>query len=195
MPAIKDLIQVGRAEDYLRCTDIVDFDSPAVAAVAASVAGASGADTLRAAFELVRDRFPHTLRSCSGGVACSASDVLRMGHGLCYAKSHLLAALLRHHRIPAGFCYQRFIEDDGPILHGLVAAFVDGRWVRLDPREGTAFDPGGDMLAFRTDESRGERDYLFVFPRPDAGVVRVLRSAKDAGSLAKMLPQDLSCPS
>jgi len=36
-------------------------------------------------------------------VTCKASDVLIYGTGYCYAKSHLLAALLRANAIPAGF--------------------------------------------------------------------------------------------
>jgi len=39
-------------------------------------------------------------------VTCSASEVLREGTGICFAKSHLLAALLRAVGIPAGLCYQ-----------------------------------------------------------------------------------------
>lgn len=190
----KKLLQIGGRGDFLRCTDLVDFDSPAVQVLSSSVAGANQYETLQLAFELVRDRFQHTLHSGSEGVACSSSDVIRLGHGICYAKSHLLAALLRSNGIPAGFCYQRLMDENRHVLHGLAAAFVDGRWIRLDAREGVMFNPAGDMLAFRADEHPGERDYLFVFPAPDAGVVRVLQTAKDAKSLAKMLPGDLSCP-
>lgn len=41
-----------------------------------------------------------------------------MTHGICFAKSHLLAALLRCKSIPAGFCYQKLILDDetAPVL-------------------------------------------------------------------------------
>lgn len=42
-------------------------------------------------------------------VTCSASDVLQHRSGICYAKSNLLAALLRKEGIPTRFCYQRLI--------------------------------------------------------------------------------------
>jgi len=194
VPAVEKLVQIGGLDEYLRRSDSADFDDPAVEALAREVAGASAAETLRNAFELVRDRYLHTFQSGSEGVARSASDVVRLGHGLCYAKAFLLVALLRANGIPAGFCYQRFQDEGGFILHGLVAALVEGRWIRLDPREEAAFDLGRDMLAFRPDEALGERDYLIVFPKPDPGVSRLLATAKDARELARLLPQDLSCP-
>lgn len=68
-------------------------------------------------------------------VTISASEVLRERVGLCYAKSHLLAALLRAEGIPAGLCYQRLgNEHDGFALHGLIASCIDGAWHRQDPR-------------------------------------------------------------
>ena len=43
--------------------------------------------------------------------------------GICYAKSHLLAAILRANLFPTGFCYQRLVLDDKTdsrfVLHGL----------------------------------------------------------------------------
>lgn len=39
-------------------------------------------------------------------VTWRASDVLRRGTGLCFAKAHLLAALLRAVGVPCGLCYQ-----------------------------------------------------------------------------------------
>jgi transglutaminase-like putative cysteine protease len=57
-------------------------------------------------------------------VTCRASEVLEHKTGYCYAKSHLLAALLRANNIPAGICYQRLtIKNDQPpfCLHGLNA--------------------------------------------------------------------------
>ena len=42
----------------------------------------------------------------------TASQVLSAGHGICFAKSHLLAAILRCKSVPAGFCYQKLILDD-----------------------------------------------------------------------------------
>ena len=55
------------------------------------------------------------------------SSVLMHKTGYCYAKSHLLAALLRSNGLPAGLCYQRLsVDDDGApySLHGLNADFL-----------------------------------------------------------------------
>ena len=61
-------------------------------------------------------------------ITCTASEVLKAGHGICFPKSHLLAALLRCKSVPAGFCYQKLILDDetAPILiyHGLNGVYV-----------------------------------------------------------------------
>jgi Transglutaminase-like superfamily len=42
-------------------------------------------------------------------VSVSASDVIHHGHGICFAKAHLLAALLRSNAIPAGLCYRNLL--------------------------------------------------------------------------------------
>jgi transglutaminase-like putative cysteine protease len=198
MSASKPLIVIGMTEEYLGCTDVVDFDDPSVISLASGIGGGTDVDVLRRAFETVRDRFPHSRDISSDEVPFSASDVIRTGHGLCYAKSHLLAALLRHNDIPAGFCYQRLKEDDGIfLLHCFNAAYVDGRWVRIDARGNNEsvhvdFDLDADMRAIKTDETLGEKDYPVVFPRPDPGVIRALGSTD---SLSRMtLPCDLSCP-
>jgi transglutaminase-like putative cysteine protease len=198
MSSSKLLIVIGTDQEYLHCTDAVDFDDPVVISLASGIAGGTDVDVLRRAFETVRDRFPHSRDIGGDEVPCSASDVIRTGHGLCYAKSHLLAALLRRNGIPAGFCYQRLKEDDGSfLLHCFNAALVNGRWVRIDARGNNEsvhvdFDLDADMQAIKTDVTQGEKDYLVVFPRPDPGVLRALRSTD---SLSRMiLPCDLSCP-
>ena len=48
------------------------------------------------------------------GIACRASEVLALGHGLCFAKSHLLVMVLCFAGHPTGFCYARRIDDDRP---------------------------------------------------------------------------------
>ena len=77
-------------------------------------------------------------------VTCRASDVLKYRTGYCFAKSHLLAALLRANQIPAGLCYQRLTIDHPPVqgsidtnpphtLHGLNAVLLpEFGWYRMD---------------------------------------------------------------
>jgi transglutaminase-like putative cysteine protease len=72
-------------------------------------------------------------------VTCSASQVLLHGTGFCYAKGHLLAALLRANAIPVGSCYQRLrIDGTGPpfCLHGFNSVHLPAiGWYRIDARD------------------------------------------------------------
>ena len=98
-----------------------------------------------------------TLAGKTNPVTLKASEVLQHGTGFCYAKSHLLAALLRANGIPAGLCYQRLsVNDTGApwCLHGLNAVFLeDIGWYRCDARGNrpgvtAAFTPPVERLAF-----------------------------------------------
>ena len=64
------------------------------------------------AYEYVRDNNSLSADINEDVLTCTASEVLEVGHGICFAKSHLLAALLRAKSIPTGFCYQKLILDD-----------------------------------------------------------------------------------
>jgi transglutaminase-like putative cysteine protease len=109
-------------------------------------------------------------------VSISASDTLAHGTGLCFAKAHLLAAVLRSQGIPTGFCYQR-LTDDGVtfMLHGLVAVFLDGNRHRQDARGNkpgidAQFSLGEERLAWPVRPALGERDYHRIFAAPSPRV-------------------------
>lgn len=156
-------------------------------------------DFARAAFEWVRDDVAHALDVGDPRVTLTASEVLAERVGLCFAKSHLLAALLRACGISAGLCYQRLRDGEDFALHGLVAAQLGGRWVRLDARGNrpglrVEFSDSG-ATAFETDSLAGEVDYPWVFDRPEPSVVDALLSAADTQSLcAGGLPGALEPP-
>jgi Transglutaminase-like enzymes, putative cysteine proteases len=82
-----------------------------------------------AVFEFVRDRIAHSFDIGGRRVTRSASKVLLTSEGICYAKSMLLAALLRSCGIPTGFCYQRLRFESEPDLkycvHALNAVYLD----------------------------------------------------------------------
>ena len=91
--------------------------------------------------------------------------MLACGTGICMAKSHLLAALCRSVKIPAGFVYRFKRELEGPEfgLHGLNGIYLDslGRWIRVDPRGNkpgvnAQFNLDDEQLAFPPDPSKGE---------------------------------------
>lgn len=139
------------------------------------------------------------------GIACRASEVLALGHGLCFAKSHLLVALLRFAGHPAGFCYARLADDERPgrfTLHGFVACFEPTRvaWVLLDPRgnRGGAseiesvcrFDPPYS-LAYAPDPARGESLLPFVYKRPAKRIVDFLERVPDAAAMRRNLPDSI----
>ena len=142
----------------------------------------------QAAFEWVRDEVAHSYDVADPRVTLTASEVLEHRVGLCYAKSHLLAALLRAEGIPAGLCYQRLVHGDSHVLHGLVAVYLDGAWHRQDARgnkEGVdaQFSLGSERLAWPVDTSLGEIDYPQVFASPVRCVIDALREVTDVLAL------------
>lgn len=185
-------------QKYLEATAIVDWEQPEVLALARALAGRPGdpVAVARRCFEWVRDEIKHSGDFRLNPVTCTASQVLLHRTGFCYAKSHLLAALLRANAIPAGFCYQRLsLDGAGPpfCLHGFNAVYLpESGWYRIDARgerEGisTAFDPPSETLAFapRLD---GEADFDGVLPSPLAVVVDALSRYGSYAQLADNLP-------
>ena len=96
-------------EDYLKCSNVIDFDNKEIIALTDMLFNKSynELDFIKRAYEFVRDNISHSADINEDVITCSASEVLREGHGICFAKSHLLAALLRCKQVPTGFCYQK----------------------------------------------------------------------------------------
>jgi transglutaminase-like putative cysteine protease len=183
---------------FLRSTDVIDWEHPAVRARARDLAegAADPAAIARRCFEWVRDGIRHTSDHGLRPVTCAASEVLAEGSGFCYAKSHLLAALLRANGIAAALCYQRLSVDAAGrrfCLHGLNAVHLPGfGWYRIDARGNRAgidaqFAPPVERLAF-VPALAGEADVPGVHGDPLPVVVAALRSHTDAGILAEHLP-------
>ena len=113
-------------DNFLKATEVIDWNHPSVIAKVQELSHGTRdtREIARRCFEWVRDHIQHSSDFKRNPVTCNASDVLREGTGYCYAKSHLLGALLRANDISAGFCYQRLsIDETGPpySLHGLNA--------------------------------------------------------------------------
>jgi transglutaminase-like putative cysteine protease len=185
-------------QNYLEATAIVDWDHPEVLALARDLAGSQGDQVAvaRRCFEWVRDEIKHSGDFRLNPVTCTASQVLLHRTGFCYAKSHLLAALLRANAIPAGFCYQRLsIDGAGPpfCLHGFNAVHLPGiGWYRIDARGdrdgiSTAFNPPSERLAF-SPRLDGEADFDGVLPSPLAVVVEALSRHGSYAQLVDNLP-------
>jgi transglutaminase-like putative cysteine protease len=88
---------------FLQATEIIDWEHPAVLACARSLASPHNTanQIAQACFEYVRDEIHHSFDAQMNPITCRASDVLHHKTGYCFAKSHLLAALLRANQIPA----------------------------------------------------------------------------------------------
>lgn len=185
-------------EDYLKATEIIDWQHPDVQYCAQE--RASGQNTVwaiaQACFEWVRDQIYHSSDYRMSPVTCRASEVLQHRTGYCYAKSHLLAALLRANQIPAGFCYQRLsIDDQGApySLHGLNAIYLpETGWYRVDARgnrEGISaqFTPPQEHLAFSL-QFPEERDFQVILPEPLKVVTDTLQACSTWDEMLHNLP-------
>jgi transglutaminase-like putative cysteine protease len=127
-------------EEYSKVSEVIDWQHPEIMERAKRIAleHETPMAIAKACFEWVRDEIYHSFDYQMNPATCRASDVLKYKTGYCYAKSHLLAALLRANQIPAGFCYQRLsIDDQGApySLHGFNAIhLLEIGWYRVDAR-------------------------------------------------------------
>ncbi|MBQ1092548.1 transglutaminase family protein [Streptomyces sp. B93] len=185
---------------YLVADEVIDHEHPMVRETAARLArGASDSYAyVQSAYEFVRDAIPHSDDSGDPRVTWRASDVLTRRTGVCHAKAHALAALLRAEDIPAALCYQRLALDGGAGygVHGLVAVRFRGAWHRQDPRGNkpgvdARFSLDGERLAWTPDPESSEVDYPVLYAEPHPVVLSVLKAATDRSQLGKTLPTAL----
>lgn len=198
----------NRRDAFLASTPIIDADHRQVAAQAKRLSlGQSDLAAVRRIYQWVRDAVPHTGDLGEGPITCTASEVLEHGTGICYAKSHLLAALLRSIGVPAGLVYQRLTKDpphEGFELHGLNSVWIESwrRWVLCDARgnrEATndlppvdaELTPTGDRLAFEIDPEKGEKTDPRVFADPLPSVIDALTEYETFEELWPNLPSEL----
>jgi transglutaminase-like putative cysteine protease len=193
-----DQAHARKMQRYLAPGKYIDHQHEGVMALAKQLAqGAfSELSLVQRCFEFVRDEVRHSADFKLNPVTCKASDVLRHMTGYCYAKSHLLAALLRANDIPAGLCYQRLtVGDSGApyCLHGLNAVYLrDFGWYRLDargnkPGVNAQFSPPDEFLAFSIKEPQ-ERDLPEIWPEPLPVVIDVLERYETYDQVLANLP-------
>ena len=186
-------------QQFLASSKYIDWQHPAVLAKAQALAAGSAANSrelIRRCFEFVRDDIKHCMDYQLDTLTCKASDVLVHGTGFCYAKSHLLAALLRANGVPTGLCYQRLTFTVGKppyTLHGLNAVYLDDiGWFRIDARGNkrgvdAQFTPPIERLAFAI-EVAGEEDLPGVLAEPLPAIVDVLTRYGSVKDAVKNLP-------
>ena len=202
---MKLALQCNDIKPYLEPCEIIDFDtSQEISRLAReiNVQASDEIELIKTAYEYVRDCISHSADIGGRLVTCKASEVLAGREGVCYAKAHLLAAILRANKVPAGFCYQMLILDDETvpqlILHGLNGVYVSavGRWIRLDPRGNkpgvdAQFSLEKEQLAFPVRADKGEIDVPIIFAYPDANIVSALTRYKSLDQLWGNLPTSL----
>lgn len=188
-----------RLTPFLAASPAVDRDHPEVQRLAREIRRPLVIDTMRTAYETVRDRYPHSMDINAPEVSVSASDVLRHGHGICFAKSHLLAAVLRACGVAAGLAYQKLGGDDRMFLHGLNVIWLPDqeRWIRLDARGNkpgvdARFSIGPEYLAYPITPDRGERDFTEIHAEPLPSTLAALRGSRTLTELAQCLPSDMN---
>ena len=191
-------------DEYLKKDDVVNYENVNIIQLADSLWSNADSDVeyIKKAYEFVRDNISHSADINEDMLTCSASEVLAEGHGICFAKSHLLAALLRCKSIPTGFCYQKLILDDetAPILiyHGLNGVYIKEykMWIRLDARgnkEGVnaQFSLESEQLAFPIRAEKGEEDGFVIYPDPDIKILEKFKNNKTRTELWDDLPTEL----
>ncbi len=178
--------------DFLKELNVVDYSHPIIREKINELFSneQTDIDKVKIAFEYVRDSISHSWDIQSKRVTCKASDVLINREGICYAKSNLLAALLRAVQIPTGFCYQRLTLFDTPekgyCLHTLNGVFINSlnRWIRLDARGNkpgvkAEFSINEEILAFPIREELGEMDYQTIYSAPNEKTINTLETNTD----------------
>ncbi|MCM3671006.1 transglutaminase family protein [Mesobacillus maritimus] len=194
-----------KLDDYLLELNEVNYSNPIIKEKADELFHHSQTEIEKAkiAFEFVRDEIAHSWDIQSERVTCHASEVLDFKEGICYAKSHLLASLLRSQGIPTGFCYQRLMLFDTPekgyCIHALNAIFLKSlnKWIRVDARGNkeridAQFSTEEEKLAFPINEDLGEKDYPVIYANPHPKIVAVLGENTNALEMYKHhLPESL----
>lgn len=183
---------------FLAETNIIDYSNQEIQTLAKKLSATSKIDIeiAKNCFEYVRDNVNHS-GDCKDNITTyKASDVLKYNTGWCYAKSHLLAALLRANNIPTGFCYQRLscseYKNDIYCLHGLNAIYLkDFGWYKVDSRgnkEGVdaQFNPPIEKLAFELEEN--EFDLPEIYDEPLDVVIQTLKTNKTYEEMVNNFP-------
>jgi transglutaminase-like putative cysteine protease len=139
------------AADYLRPTELIDSDHPAVVAKARELTRGCTTDTerLERIYVYVRD-LPYDILASFRDLAEGkrrASDVLEAGHAFCMGEASSFVALCRASGIPARIGFQQLHCPDKPFMseevrrlwgdrtlpwHSLGEARLGTRWLKLD---------------------------------------------------------------
>jgi len=185
---VKLICDSNDIRNYLLETEELDFSHSAIKEKAEElkVKSTTEIQLIKEVFEFVRDEITHSWDIQSSRITRKASEVFIFREGICYAKSNLLAALLRCLGIPAGFCYQRLTIGDTPesgyCIHALNGVYLSSldRWIRLDARGNKAgvdaqFSIDEEKLAFSVRDYYGEINYPAIYSKPHPKTMQTLK--------------------
>lgn len=197
-------LETNDFNEYLVASEIIDYDNQNIQELAENLSKVTHntIDLAKITYEYVRDNISHSFDINGKVVTCEASNVLKHQEGICFAKAHLLAALLRCLNIPTGFCYQKLVLDDADkslmTLHGLNAIYLESldKWIRVDARGNKAgvkaeFDLEREVLAYPIRAEYQEVDFPTVYSKPNKNVVAALRKSQTRDELIGNLPDEL----
>jgi transglutaminase-like putative cysteine protease len=189
---------------YLEDTITIDWQTPEVMAKAKELldGAVDGRDRVERLFRFVRDEIAHSQDIETEAKTCRASEVLKHRTGLCYAKGHLLAGLLRIAGFPTGFCYMRLADEERKgrfSLHGFNAVYWQETedWIYLDARGnrsgletecrfGTPWS-----LAYLPDPEKGESFLPYIYRRPPKRIIDLLERAPSLEAVCRNLPDSI----
>jgi transglutaminase-like putative cysteine protease len=190
-------------EEYLKSSIAIDWQHSNIIDKTQEITAGLDGDIAKAKslFEWVRDFIPHSADIDADTVTFTASEVLAQGTGICFAKSHLLAAMCRSIGIPAGLCYQVYANDlpgTGIGLHGLNGIYLASldRWIRVDPRGNTGeidaqFSLVQEQLAFPPNPQLGEYVFDEIWNEPVPEVVNLLTKFTSRREMWPYLPTNI----
>jgi len=177
--------------DYLKFSYYIDLDNQDIISKTNQLTldCHSDVEIAKKLYYFVRDDIKHSWDIKATRVTAKASDVLKYGTGICYAKSNLLCAMLRLKNIPTGICYQRLtlLDDDsqGYVIHALNGIYINNNWIRLDARgnkEGinAEFSMDCEKLAFPIRSNYDELDYPYIYYEPHPTTMKTLENNSNA---------------
>jgi hypothetical protein len=134
---------------YLKCTEVIDCDSPVIKEKAEVLTKGLKTDKEKAIalFYFVRDNIKYNPYDSADRYEYSiASATLKRGYGLCFQKAAVLVAMCRALGIPARFGFadirnhllsQRFLDmmcgSNILVYHGFAEIYIEGKWVIATP--------------------------------------------------------------
>lgn len=201
---MKLIFESNHTTDYLKETTVINYTNSYIQNIIKSIKEKSDNDFERArlAFVIARDEIHHSFDTKDQLVTITAEQALKNECGICFAKAHTLATLLRGMEIPCGFCYQRVLRKpldtaSGFALHGLNALYLkEFGWFRVDPRGNkpgidSQFNAKEEQLAYVIHPDLGEVDYPKVFVNPLPSVLEAMETSKSTQELFFNRPETI----